>query len=367
LYEFWKNITPEAVYYGAMVGFAELIRTGCTLTSDHHYVFPENQPQTLIDEQIQAAQRIGIRFHATRGSMSLGRDQGGLPPMSVVQSESKILEDCHRLVGKYHDKSPYAMTRIAFAPCSPFSVTKSLMTETRDLARQLKVMMHTHLAETLDEERFCLEKYNRRPFELMEELGWIGKDVWFAHGIYLNDREIQNLNGSGIAHCPTSNMKLNSGICRTTDIVRAGTGNLSIAVDGSASNDGSNMIEEVRRAYLLNHLKYGVDGLNAYEILKMATRGGAQVLGRDDVGYLAPNKAADIIFFDLNKVEYAGCHDPLVSLVCLGNSSYTKMTMINGEIVSKDGVLCNIDEMELFHHAHHLAKEIVAGERAKTK
>lgn len=365
LYEFWKNITPKAVYYGAMVGFSELLRTGCTLTSDHHYVFPENQPHTLIDDQIRAAKEIGIRFHATRGSMSLGREQGGLPPMSVVQSESKILEDCHRLVSKYHDVNDFAMTRIAFAPCSPFSVTRSLMLETKDLARKLNVMMHTHLAETLDEENFCIEKYGRRPFELMEDLEWVGNDVWFAHGIFLNDREINNLKGSGIAHCPSSNMKLNSGICRTTDIVKSKKGNLSIAVDGSASNDGSNMWEEVRRAYLLNHLKYGVDGLNAYEILKVATRGGADVLGRPDTGRLDIDKAADIILFDLNKVEFAGCHDPLVSLVCLGNSSFTKMTIVNGKVICKDGVLLTINADRIYNNAHSLAKDIVNKERVK--
>lgn len=362
LYEFWKNITPETVYYGAMVGFSELLRTGCTLTSDHHYVFPSSQPNTLIDEQIRAAQNIGIRFHATRGSMSLGRDQGGLPPMSVVQTESKILEDCQRLVSKYHDTDAFAMTRIAFAPCSPFSVTKDLMLETKDLARKLGVMMHTHLAETMDEEKFCLERYGRRPFELMEDLEWVGPDVWYAHGIFLSDREINNLNGSGIAHCPSSNMKLNSGICRTTEIVKAG-GKLSIAVDGSASNDGSNMWEEVRRAYLLNHLKYGVNGLNAYEILKAATRGGADVLGRQDTGRLDTGKAADIILFDLNKVEYAGCHDPLVSLVCLGNSSFTKMTIVNGKLVAKDGELLTVNSNEIYMDAHKLAKDIVREER----
>ena len=362
LYEFWKNITPEAVYYGAMVGFSELLRTGCTLTSDHHYVFPTNQPGTLIDEQIKAAEKIGIRFHATRGSMSLGKDLGGLPPMSVVQTESKILEDCHRLVSKYHDDNDLSMIRIAFAPCSPFSVTKDLMIETKNLARKLGVMMHTHLAETLDEENFCLEKYGRRPFELMEDFEWVGPDVWYAHGIYLNDREINDLKGSGIAHCPSSNMKLNSGICRTSDIVKAG-GKLSIAVDGSASNDGSNMWEEVKRAYLLNHLKYGINGLNAYEILKVATRGGADVLGRYDTGRLDIGKAADIILFDLNKVEYAGCHDPLVSLVCLGNCSFTKMTIVNGNIVAKDGEILAMNSSSIFQKAHTLATDIVRKER----
>lgn len=362
LYEFWKNITPSAVYYGGLVGFSELLRTGCTLTSDHHYIFPKNQPGTLIDEQIRAAQEIGIRFTATRGSMSLGRDHGGLPPMSVVQAESKILEDSDRLISKYHDTNDFAMTRIALAPCSPFSVTKELMLETKNLARKRGVMLHTHLAETIDEERFCIEKYGRRPFELMEELEWVGSDVWYAHGIHFSDSEIDRLNGTGIAHCPSSNMKLNSGICRTSEIFKKG-GHISIAVDGSASNDGSNMWEEVRRAYLLNHLKYGTDGLNAYEILKIATRGGADVLGRPDTGRLDVGKAADIILFDLNKVEYAGCHDPLVSLVCLGNSSFTKMTIVNGKLVSRDGQLITMNTDKIGKTAHKIAENIVRNER----
>ncbi len=358
LYEFWQHLTPTAVYHGAMVGFSELLRTGCTLTADHHYVFPNGQPSTLIDEQIQAAKDIGMRFHATRGSMSLGRDHGGLPPMTVVQEESLILEDSLRLIQTYHDPSDYAMTRIALAPCSPFSVTTDLMKNTALLAREHKVMMHTHLAETLDEEAFCLEKYGRRPFELMEDLGWVGKDVWYAHGIFLDDHEIHRLNGSGIAHCPSSNMKLNSGICRTSELHNIGA-NISIAVDGSASNDGSNMWEEVRRAYLLNHLKYGTEGLDAYNILKISTRGGAQVLGRTDTGYLAPGMAADLNLFDLSGIEYAGCHDPLVSLVCLGNHSYTKMTIVAGEIVSKDGVLQKIDTEQMAKDAHKTAVDLV--------
>lgn len=363
LYEFWKHLTPEAVYYGAMVGFSELLKTGCTLTSDHHYVFPNNQPATLIDEQIRAASEIGMRFHATRGSMSLGKDQGGLPPMSVVQSEEIILLDSERLINTYHDTSDYAMTRIALAPCSPFSVTASLMKDTARFARKHQVMLHTHLAETLDEERFCIEKYGRRPFELMEDLEWVGPDVWFAHGIFLNDEEISRLNGSGIAHCPSSNMKLNSGICRTSDLFNSGA-KLSIAVDGSASNDGSNMWEEVRRAYLLNHLKYGTEGLNAYNILRVATRGGAEVLNRTDTGYLAPDMAADLNLFDLSGIEYAGCHDPLISLVCLGNHSYTKMTIVNGKIVSKDGKLQTIDDTLMAQKAMDIATTLVKKERS---
>jgi len=363
LYEFWQHMTPETVHYGAMVGFSELLRTGCTLTADHHYVFPNNQPGSLIDTQIQSAQDIGIRFHATRGSMSLGKDKGGLPPNSVVQSESVILEDSQRLIDRYHDRKDYAMTRIALAPCSPFSVTTSLMKETSRLARANGVMLHTHLAETLDEEKYCLEKYGRRPFELMEELEWVGPDVWFAHGIYLNEGEINRLQGSGIAHCPSSNMKLNSGICRTSDLFAKGA-KLSIGVDGSASNDGSNMWEEVRRAYLLNHLKYGTDGLSAYNMLKVATRGGAEVLGRRDTGYLAVGMAADINLFDLRTgIEYAGCHDPLVSLVGLGNHSYTKMTIVAGRLVSKDGVIATIDQDHIARKAHEHAAKLVKKQR----
>lgn len=362
LYDFWQHMTPDTVNYGAMVGFSELLRTGCTLTSDHHYVFPKGQPGTLIDTQIQAAKEIGIRFHATRGSMSLGKDQGGLPPMTVVQSETAILEDSQRLIDSYHDRNDYAMTRIALAPCSPFSVTESLMLETSRLARANQVMMHTHLAETRDEERFCLEKYGRKPLALMEDLEWVGPDVWFAHGIFFDDQEIERLNGSGIAHCPSSNMKLNSGICRTSELFERHVP-LSIAVDGSASNDGSNMWEEVRRAYLLNHLKYGTEGLTAYNILRIATRGGAEVLGRTDTGYLAENMAADLNLFDLSGIEYAGCHDPLVSLVGLGNHSYTKMTIVNGQVVSKDGVIQTINTEQVAKEAHEHASELVAKQR----
>ena len=362
LYEFWKHITPDAVYYGALVGFSELLRTGCTTTMDHHYVFPEDKPSTLIDAQMKAASEIGIRFHATRGSMSLGKSDGGLPPDCVVQKEEVILKDCERVIDKFHDNSKFAMQRVALAPCSPFSVSTELMVQARDLARKKGVMLHTHLAETKDEENFCIERYGRRPVELMEDLGWIGSDVWFAHVIHLNEREMNVLKGSGVAHCPSSNMKLNSGICPTTDLLKAGV-KVSIAVDGSASNDGSNMWEEVRRAYLLNHLKYGTDGLNAYEILKVATRGGAEVLGRDDIGILEEGKAADIVLFDLNDVAYAGCHDPLVGLVTCGNTSLVKMTIVNGKIVVKDGILLSMNTNSIRTEAHKIATDIVKYER----
>lgn len=364
LYEFWKHIDSEAVYFGAMVGFSELLKTGCTTTMDHHYVFPKGKSSYLIDEQIKASRDIGIRFHATRGSMSRGKSKGGLPPDCVVQNEEEILLDCERVIDKYHDDKKFAMNRIALAPCSPFSVTLSLMEKCRDLARKKKVMLHTHLAETLDEEKYCIEVYKKRPVELMESIGWLGEDVWFAHVIHVNDEEIKLLKGSGVAHCPSSNMKLSSGICRVSELVKAGV-KVGIAVDGSASNDGSNMWEEVRRAYLLNHLKYGTDGLCAYDILKMATKGGAKVLGRDDIGELSIGKAADIILLDLNDIAYAGCHNPIVGIVTCGNSSLVKMTIVNGKIVVKDGHLVTVDEEKIRIKAHEIASNIVKAEREK--
>lgn len=362
LYEFWKHITPEAVYYGAMVGFSELLRTGCTTTMDHHYVFPNNTAGSLIDELLRAASEIGIRFHATRGSMSLGRSGGGLPPDSVVQKEEEILEDSERLINKYHDNRKFAMQRIALAPCSPFSVSRELMVQSRDLARKKGVMLHTHLAETLDEEKFCMERYGMRPAELMESLGWVGSDVWFAHVIHVNEQDMRILKGSGVAHCPSSNMKLSSGICPTNQLLEHGI-KVGIAVDGSASNDGSNMWEEVRRTYLLNHLKYGTEGLDAYQVLRMATRGGAEVLGRDDIGILDKGKAADIVLFDLKDIAYAGCHDPLVGLVSCGNTSLVKLTMVNGRIVVRDGRLMTINSEEVSKEAHKLAAAMVNNER----
>lgn len=362
LYEFWKHIDSEAVYTGALVGFSELLRTGCTMTSDHHYVFPAGSSKNMIDEEIRAASEIGIRFHATRGSMSLGRSKGGLPPDSVVQQEEDILLDSERLIDRYHDSSKFSMTRVALAPCSPFSVSLRLMEKSRDLARGKGVMLHTHLAETKDEEQFCIERYGKKPVELMESIGWIGSDVWFAHAIHVDKDEMKILKGCGVAHCPSSNMKLSSGICPTSELLDAGV-KLSIAVDGSASNDGSNMWEEVRRAYLLNHLKYGTEGMSAYEVLRTASRGGAEVLGRNDTGILKSGKAADIVLFDVSDVAYAGCSDPLVAIVTCGNSSLVKMTIVNGRIVVMDGKLLTMDTDKIKIEADNIACRIVNIER----
>ncbi|MFV0504813.1 MAG: 8-oxoguanine deaminase [Lachnospirales bacterium] len=363
LYEFWKHMNKDTVYYGSMIGFSELLRTGCTTTTDHHYVFPKGSETDLIEAQFKAQLHSGIRFVATRGSMSLGKKDGGLPPNAVVQTEEEILEDSLRLINKFHDTSKFSMQQLALAPCSPFSVTKELMKKSADLAEKHNVMLHTHLAETMDEENFCLEKYGMRPLDLMEDVGWLNNRTWYAHGIFFNDEELKRIKkaGAGIAHCPSSNMKLGSGICRTSEIYDLDI-RIGIAVDGSASNDGSNMWEEVRRAYLLNHLKYADKGLSAYKVLKMATKGGARVINRNDIGELKVGMAADIIAFDLDSIEYAGCHNPLTSIVCLGNHSFTDFTMVNGEIVSKKGVL-RADTKSILREGHKHAEEIVAFER----
>jgi len=361
LYEIWKRLTPEAVKYGTLVGLGELLKTGCTTSSDHHYVFPEGQSEELIDIQIEAASQLGIRFHPCRGSMSLGREQGGLPPNSVVQSEDAILADCERLITKYHDPGPYSMCQIVLAPCSPFSVTGKLMEDSARLARKHKVMLHTHLAETRDEEDFCLEKFGLRPVEYMHKLGWLGEDVWFAHAVHLNDEEIKVIGETktGVAHCPVSNMKLNSGVCRVKELLKAGA-RVGLAVDGSASNDSSNIWGEVRVAYLLQKLVLGPYGLPAGEILRMATVGGAQVLGRTDIGSLEPGKAADMILIDFEQLAFAGGqHDPAAAIVNSGNSNLVDMTIVNGRVVVDKGRLVNVDEEKIVHEANRVSRELL--------
>lgn len=362
LYEIWKHLTPDAVRLGAMVGLGELLKNGCTTSTDHHYVFPYDQPGELIDEQINAAEELGIRFHPSRGSMSLGRDQGGLPPNEVIQSEETILKDCERLVHRYHDTSNYSMCRIVFAPCSPFSVTGELMKESALLARKHGVFLHTHLAETKDEDDFCKQKLGLRPVEYMEKLGWLGEDVWFAHGIHLNDQEVDLLGKTrtGVAHCPASNMKLNSGICRVRDLQQAGA-RVGLAVDGSASNDSSNMWSEARIAYLLQKLALGTEGLTAEDVLRLATVGGAQLLGRTDIGSIESGKAADLIMIDFGQLAFAGGqHDPVAAIVNTGSSSLVDMTIVNGKIVVEKGRLINMDEEKLAYDANKISKKLLA-------
>lgn len=361
LYEIWRGLNPEIIYYSSLVGLGELLKYGCTTCFDHHYVFPKNNSNNFIDMQFEAAEKLGIRFHASRGSMSRGRSEGGLPPDDLVQSVDKILEDCQRLVNKYHDSSKYSMRQVVIAPCSPFSVTSELMVEAAQLARKLGVRLHTHLAETIDEEKYCLEKFNLRPLDYMESLGWLGEDVWYAHGIHFNDAEIKMLGETktGVAHCPVSNQKLSSGIAKVPEMLRAQVP-LGLAVDGSASNDCSNLLAELRAAYLLHRLASSSDAPSGYEILKIATLGGAKILGRKDIGSIEVGKAADLFLIDVNRIELAGAHlDPKSMLATVGFARPVDYTIVNGKIVVKNGELSNIDERETVARANQLVGKLV--------
>ena len=361
LYEVWGELSEEAIFISAQVAMAELMLSGCTTTSDHLYLFPSTASGTLIDKEIDAALKIGIRFHPTRGSMSLGRSSGGLPPDSVIQTEEEIIDDSIRLIEKYHDPEPFSMLRIALAPCSPFSVTTGLMKKSRQLADKYKVRLHTHLAESEDEEKYCLDRFGLRPVEFVESLGWLGEDVWFAHCIHLNDAEIEKLSATktGVAHCPTSNMRLGSGIAPVAKMLDAGV-SLSLAVDGSASNDSSNLLNELRHSLLLHRL--GDDRwLSVAEIIRMATLGGAEILGRKNIGSIKPGAAADVVLFDLNDIGYAGSKsDPLASLLFCTGTQRVSWSIINGKIVVENGKLLNMDLSELSARADEISQEMVS-------
>ena len=361
LYEIWREITPEGVYVSTQVGIGELLLTGCTTTVDQFYIFPKDKPKNLIDEEIKAAKEMGIRFHPCRGSMSLGKSKGGLPPDDLVQSEEEILRDSERLISKYHDSKKYSMLRIALAPCSPFSVTKKLLKETVEFARKKRVRCHTHIAETLDEEKYCLGAHKMRPLAYMESLGWLGEDVWFAHGIHLNNDEIKLLSETktGIAHCPTSNLRLGSGIAPVRKMLDEGVA-ISLAVDGSASNDSSDMLGELHQCLLIHRLKSGIESMPVDDVLWMATRGGAQILGRNDIGSIEVGKVADIILIGTKKIGYAGgMHDPVAAILFSGNSHIVDTTIVNGKILVQDGKLLNLDEEKVIDRANKIASEML--------
>jgi 8-oxoguanine deaminase len=332
LYPMWARLDEEAMHAAALVGMAELLLSGCTTTTDHHYLFPRGQTK-LIDVEIAAARKIGMRFHPTRGSMSVGESQGGLPPDSVVQNEDEILEDCERLISKYHDPRPGSMLRIGLAPCSPFSVSEELMRQTAAMAALRDVRMHTHLAETRDEQDYCLKHFGKRPLDFMADVGWLGGTTWVAHGIFFNSREVKRLGHArvGIAHCPSSNMRLGSGTAPILALRRAGSP-VGLGVDGSASNDSSHMLAEARQALLLNRLAHGAAALKAIEALRMATHGGAACLGRDDIGVLAPGKRADIAMFDLRDVGYSGAEDVAAALV-LCAPTRVETLVVEGQVI----------------------------------
>ena len=357
LYPIWARLTPEGVYISALTGLAELALSGCTTVFDHLYIFPNG---ARLDDEIRAAQEIGVRFHASRGSMSLGESQGGLPPDSVVESEPFILRDSQRLIEQYHDPAQASMLRIVVAPCSPFSVTAALMRESAALARAAGVRLHTHLAETRDEERFCLETFGQRPVAYMDTLGWVGPDVWFAHSVHINQAEIALYaqTGCGVAHCPSSNMRLASGIAPLQQYRAAGV-KVGLGVDGSASNDSSHLLAEARQALLLARVQGDPAALTARQALELATLGGAAVLGRADIGSLAPGKCADFFALDLRRLDYAGAgHDPVAAaLFCA--PQHAAYTVIQGKMVVKAGQLTTVDTGPLVERHNQIARAML--------
>ncbi len=361
LYDIWKYLDEEAVYYSSLLAMGELLKTGCTSSTDHHYVYPQNVSGDLMGMQFKAAVNLGMRFSPTRGSMSLSKKDGGLPPDSVVQTEDEILQDCERVIQKYHDEKELAMRKIILAPCSPFSVTEELMKQTVKLARKYNVRLHTHLAETRDENEFCLEIYGRRPLKLMEDCGFIGNDVSYAHGIHFNDQELELLadTGTHIAHCPTSNMRLGSGICRVKEMLPLGI-NVALAVDGSASNDSSDMLGEIRNAFLLQRVHYGAAAMSTLDVMKMGTENGARLLGFEKVGKIKEGWAADLALFNVGKLEYSGSlTDPLAAIIFSGYNHGAEYTIVNGKLAVEQGRLTGFDETEIMHKCNAISDRMI--------
>ena len=361
LYEIWRGLAPEAVEVSTRVGIGELLLSGCTTTTDHFYLFPRGAPEELLDVAIDTAREMGARFHPTRGSMSLGRSAGGLPPDDTTQTADEILRDCERVIDKYHDPEPFSMCRVALAPCSPFSVTTDLLAGTAELARERGVRLHTHLAETRDEEQFCLDTHGMRPLDYMATTGWLGEDVWYAHGIWFDDAEIARLAATGthVAHCPASNLRLGSGICKVPQLLDAGV-NVGLAVDGSASNDASSMTREMQLALLVHRVGTGVGAMPAQRVLRLATRGGAALLGHDEIGRLEPGAAADLAVFRLDRVDFAGAmHEPATAILYCGSGVRADATIVAGRLLVEGGRLVGVDEGRLFHRANEVAAGLV--------
>jgi 8-oxoguanine deaminase len=367
LYPIWARLNSEDIFTSTQTALAELALSGCTTASDHLYLFPNG---SKLDDEIAAAQEIGLRIQASRGSMSLGQSQGGLPPDSVVDSEDSILKDSQRVIQQYHDAKPGSFVQIVLAPCSPFSVTRDLMKQSAKLAREYGVHLHTHLAETEDEEQFCLQKFGHRPVGYMQEVDWVGGDVWFAHAVWVNDEEIQVFarHNCGVAHCPTSNMRLASGIAPVKEYRAAGV-NVGLGVDGSASNDGSHLLAEVRNAMLVSRVKEGLTGyslsndpdrklMTAREALYLGTRGGAAVVGRTDIGSLESGKCADFFAIDLNRLGFTGMHDPVAAIV-FGQPVNADYTVVGGKFIVKERQLCTADERKLTERHNKAAKRLL--------
>lgn len=353
LYPVWARLTPDGLALASKVAMAELLLSGCTTAADHHYLFPRGMEES-IDIQVETVRELGMRAMLTRGSMSLGEDEGGLPPRHTVQGQQQILDDSLRLVRQYHQRGAGAQIQIALAPCSPFSVTEEIMVESAKLAAELDVRLHTHLAETLDEEAFCLERFGLRTVDYLDKVGWLGERTWLAHGIHFNPNEIARLGaaGTGVCHCPVSNMRLASGICPTLDLEAAGAP-VGLGVDGSASNDASNLMQEARQALYLQRLRYGAERITPRKVLEWATRGSAKLLGRGDLGELLPGKQADLALFKLDDLRFSGSHDPIAALILCGAERADRV-MVGGKWRVVDGAIEGLD-LELLIARHKLA------------
>lgn len=361
LYEIWKNLDTNVIRYSGLTGMGELMKNGCTTCFDHHYVFPAGSGD-LIGMQLATADELGMRMVSSRGSMDLSVKDGGLPPDSVVQTVDEIMKDSARLIEQYHDPSFGSMHQIVLAPCSPFSVSAELLKQSAILARQYGVRLHTHLCETKDEENYTLSRCNMRPLEYMESLGWIGDDVWYAHGIHFNTEELDILakTGTGVAHCPVSNMKLSSGIARIPEMLERGV-KVGLAVDGSASQDGSNLLEEIRICFLLHRLNSSAKAPSGYDVLKMATRGSASLLGRTDIGSVEVGKCADFFMVDSRRLELVGAtYDPKNVFGTVGLRGAVDYTVVNGKVTVDNGQLVNIDEPVIAEEARKVCDAYLA-------
>ncbi|MGH8485068.1 MAG: 8-oxoguanine deaminase [Pseudomonas sp.] len=360
LYPVWARLTPAKLELASKVALAELLLSGCTTAADHHYLFPDGL-ENAIDVQVEAVRTLGMRAMLTRGSMSLGEADGGLPPQQTVQQGEVILADSQRLIHTYHERGEGAQIQIALAPCSPFSVTPEIMRASATLAEELDVRLHTHLAETLDEEDFCLQRFGLRTVDYLDSVGWLGPRTWLAHGIHFNPDEIARLGaaGTGICHCPSSNMRLASGICPTIDLTNAGAP-VGLGVDGSASNDASNMILEARQALYLQRLRYGAEAITPERVLAWATRGSAQLLGRTDIGELAVGKQADLALFKLDELRFSGSHDPLSALLLCGADRADRV-MVAGKWRVIDGQIEGLEVKGLIADHRQAAAQLIAG------
>ena len=363
LYPIWGHLDAEVTFGAAQGALASLLLSGCTYTTDHHYVFPAEGGDCLAAE-IEAAQGLGIRFHPTRGSMDLGQTQGGLPPDNVVEDRDQILIATEDAIRRFHDPADDAMLKIAVAPCSPFSVTGELMKEAAQLARRENVRLHTHLAETIDEENFCQERFGCSPTDYVESLGWLGPDVWMAHAIHLDDSAIDKFGrtGTGTAHCPSSNARLGAGIARVQDLVKAGAP-VGLGVDGAASNENGELLTEVRAAALWARLKDGPTAMSARQSLALATRGGARVLGREnELGTIEVGKLADLVLWKLDDIGHIDIVDPIAALV-LGPKAEVKALLVNGEVRVRHGLITAIAHEEIAQQAARASKRILTSSK----